>query len=1080
MIARQLAETALSEAPWRTARGRERPPSTLPILVSAPGVVRAGSVRAALRAQIATILDAAGTGGEEGPFGPANPEDPRPDPTEQAADSGERPADAGEHLAEYLWAAVRTGRAAVLLDAVDEVPAPEALRDALADLEGAPGLVVITSRVGYAAALPAWMEAEQYQLDSWDETEQTFFLRAWGARGAWTGFLEEGGPLSAVGENPLLLALTCSVLEADQTAGTAGMPEGLGWRARLYTRLFDQVLDGGWQADQGPVMADWESVLPETAWRLFSAAPQSNDFAGADVRAALAAASGDDTPEVMARLAALVERGVLQERAPDRWAFAHRTFLEYFVACSMRWMQWEDDAKNERERDLKSAGAGRSRTARGEVRPSVPTSSFFGSEVEGRPCSLNAIAECAGQAAWTEPLRCLAGLLTDPTPLLERLLDPEQDDLGRHRLRLAALCLPEIPRTPGGSSDRSGVGLEGPGADHSAVAGAGSDSLEELQDRIATEYLDEWARRRQDGTARLLPDSEAVLRSLAAVGARAAGQTLPAWAVRWAGRPDQAEPWFWLINGLGERVVSPAFRSVLAEVLRSEDPLLRSRGLDVVTGLGPAVAEEEIAQALLPGLRSPSADEREATAHSLKDLGHFAGSAALAAAVREHILDPDPDVRIEVAEAYGVHTRWTPGELAVELAILAGGEDDELRGRSLHALQWLGAAAAHPEALQRLLPRLAAGEAAVRDTVAEMGKAAAQPDFIRGLLDLAASPAPATRELAVGLLARWEEAAAPHLSTQTVLAWLGDPEPGVRAAAVPLLDLPELADDPGLQAKRLELGRDPDLRVVLVVSDGTEGVEPTAVLPRLQGGLRHPVAGCRLAALRLVSRFAGSVPAGDWIGSVVDALPMLLDDPDPEVRRHACAVLQRSAGRLHSPATVRGLLAQLRSPERHWSDTVAEALEELPPALRTPAVVSDVVSLLESPLANVRDSALGLLLEWGAEWVPALVELLLRALEDEHEDVSSTASSGLQPLLTGEVLPRVLALTMHPAAHIRRNATWVLEWEVPLPPPVEVLAALHRLLEDPDEWVRAVAADSVLHLQERGIRTPRRKTASAQ
>jgi hypothetical protein len=53
--------------------------------------------------------------------------------------------------------------------------------------------------------------------------------------------------------------------------------------------------------------------------------------------------------------------------------------------------------------------------------------------------------------AWQEVVALLAGSLDDPVPLLELLADEAKDDLFRHRLALAARCLPEIeallPRT---------------------------------------------------------------------------------------------------------------------------------------------------------------------------------------------------------------------------------------------------------------------------------------------------------------------------------------------------------------------------------------------------------------------------------------------------------------------------------------------------------------------------------------------------------------------------------------------------------------------------------------------------------
>ena len=46
--------------------------------------------------------------------------------------------------------------------------------------------------------------------------------------------------------------------------------------------------------------------------------------------------------------------------------------------------------------------------------------------------------------AWQEVIVLLAGNLNDPLPLLEMLADEGKDDLFRHRLAVAALCLPEI------------------------------------------------------------------------------------------------------------------------------------------------------------------------------------------------------------------------------------------------------------------------------------------------------------------------------------------------------------------------------------------------------------------------------------------------------------------------------------------------------------------------------------------------------------------------------------------------------------------------------------------------------------
>jgi predicted NACHT family NTPase len=63
---------------------------------------------------------------------------------------------------------------------------------------------------------------------------------------------------------------------------------------------------------------------------------------------------------------------------------------------------------------------------------------------EGKGAAQDFVDRMAWLPAWQGVIVLLAGNLNDPLPLLEMLADESKDDLFRHRLAVAALCLPEI------------------------------------------------------------------------------------------------------------------------------------------------------------------------------------------------------------------------------------------------------------------------------------------------------------------------------------------------------------------------------------------------------------------------------------------------------------------------------------------------------------------------------------------------------------------------------------------------------------------------------------------------------------
>jgi hypothetical protein len=95
----------------------------------------------------------------------------------------------------------------------------------------------------------------------------------------------------------------------------------------------------------------------------------------------------------------------------EDYLFLHLTFQEYLTACAL-----EKRVKNNGKND-------------------------------GWKLIEGLIDKKAWLPSWQEVIILLTGKLPDPTPLLKLLMDKKKDDYFRHRLALAALCMPEIPST---------------------------------------------------------------------------------------------------------------------------------------------------------------------------------------------------------------------------------------------------------------------------------------------------------------------------------------------------------------------------------------------------------------------------------------------------------------------------------------------------------------------------------------------------------------------------------------------------------------------------------------------------------
>jgi HEAT repeat protein len=187
---------------------------------------------------------------------------------------------------------------------------------------------------------------------------------------------------------------------------------------------------------------------------------------------------------------------------------------------------------------------------------------------------------------WHEVIIFLAGQLTDPLPLFTLLTRVKQDDIFRHRLALAAMCLPEA------------LGVERP-------------QLTALTDQITTETVTYWLQYEQQGKKTAVPHLTRTLPLLGAIDGHV--KTIPLW--KWLCQQLQERDKnirasvIEAVGHMGEIVAQqPEVLSILTTLLNDEDALIRLRIITALRRIGIAAAAHPN---VMPALIQTAAHDEE-------------------------------------------------------------------------------------------------------------------------------------------------------------------------------------------------------------------------------------------------------------------------------------------------------------------------------------------------------------------------------------------------------------------------------------------------------------------------------------
>ncbi|WP_330270169.1 NACHT domain-containing protein [Lentzea sp. NBC_00516] len=255
------------------------------------------------------------------------------------------PRDAVEYL-------LRTGRAVVIIDGLDELVQTQLRRRVVSLLEGFAHLyplvpILVTARkIGYEDAPLSTDLFLTGRIAEFDEQQVAGYVSRWFALDEATSpaererlaksFMEDSRQIPELRSNPLLLTLLCAMYSSDRY-----LPHNL---AQVYERcalmMFEQ-----WDSKRGidlPLSFEGRlrGAVQHLAWKMFTAPDSSKTLSRVRIVRMLTEyleVKIDDYDESIAMARQFLEyctgrSWILTDVGAERYGFTHRTFLEYFAA----------------------------------------------------------------------------------------------------------------------------------------------------------------------------------------------------------------------------------------------------------------------------------------------------------------------------------------------------------------------------------------------------------------------------------------------------------------------------------------------------------------------------------------------------------------------------------------------------------------------------------------------------------------------------------------------------------------------------------------------------------------------------
>lgn len=505
--------------------------------------------------------------------------------------SKEIPEGGSDAFRHFVREKLKSNRCVILLDAWDEVPVElpkngqpiryePSYRQRLGERlktfahQFPQARLLLTSRiVGYDSTHLSVPDLQELELLAFDSSQTDSFVSAWfgddtQAANQCLAMLRQNPQVRGLARIPLMLTLLCRTYFESQEKQS----DFLTHRVEIYDCCLRGLLrDWKREKERREISdADVEAVLELlhiVSYTLFVEGYEQ--FSESKLRKQIIKwrvglkykheLSDDDPTSIINKLK---RDGVLITAGEHRNApllFLHRTFHEYLTACMLA------GTVNDQKKGWHAEVA-----------------------LQGRNVTIHQLVDRkAWDLRWQEVIVLLAGKLDDPSPLLEMLSRPEPtptnphgDDIFRHRLGLAALCLPEI-----NSECRT--------------------QLAELVDEITTTAFSLWYHnhRMQTGIATPAALSRA-LPALVQVNGQKDGLPLLEWICQNLSSEDEEEQITAVgaLISLGDEAATPGVLGRLARLLQGPVNSEWMYALRAVLGIGDAAVKPEVLAPLIQKL----------------------------------------------------------------------------------------------------------------------------------------------------------------------------------------------------------------------------------------------------------------------------------------------------------------------------------------------------------------------------------------------------------------------------------------------------------------------------------------------
>ncbi len=531
-------------------------------------------------------------------------------------------------LKAWMRERMRSADCWLIFDALDQVPHGDRVqvRQQLQqiDTQRWQSRLILTCRsANYERGEIPWLQLTEYELAPHTAGQMHQFVARWFTADptreqTLQRVLGQSFSLSHACRVPLVLTLTC--LAHEEQAVTAETRRG-----DLYARVLRGLVRRAWKPGDrrtlhDPHVDDVRDALTSVAEILFTKQPTSNLFRLSEIMEAIGKAKHHSKPvlESVALRQELMESGILVAAGISRddelqLSFLHRGFLEYLTARALAGKGWDTIA--------------------------------------------TLIDKKAWSPAWQEVIILLAGQLEKPkevADLLRCLTNEQNDDVLRHRLALAAQCLPEAHQTLRENENTK------------------------IAAQITTNVFTLWRGYQQNDTTGAVPHLTAALPALGQVNAQVRSGIsflVQVWELLIAENEVVRRAAILTIGALGSAAMTPEIFTALRTMLGDRD--VREVAATTIENLDSVAATPQILMALcITMLTDQDRGFREAAATAIKKLSSVAATPERLIALRKMRMDRDWKIREAAAEAIrdlgsvaatperliALRTMWTEGD----------------------------------------------------------------------------------------------------------------------------------------------------------------------------------------------------------------------------------------------------------------------------------------------------------------------------------------------------------------------------------------------------------------------------------